>query len=275
MARPEAKTHLASKDNWQNLWKLECGWGHVSTGSKEAFLVSDIMSGVWVTVFISEWVFHHEFPQNIMSNLRPKFTSSLWKSMVDLLGVDHHMTSSYHPQANGMVKLLHWTLKGALHTYLYSPWWANELSLVMHGLRTTPKLAIGFLTVDLTFQVVYQQLCLVSLFRTTSLFWAEVECPILRTDFSCAHKLLVDMAGHCLLLPGFQILAPFLSTFHLRFLGWIEIETLPTFCSGVTQILLPRCSLLLIQLIAFFTEFQHVDNQSGPMCVDSLLKNWL
>ncbi len=45
----------------------------------------------------------------------------LWASMSDLLGTKLHHTTTYHPQANGLVKRFHRHLKSTLHARLKGP----------------------------------------------------------------------------------------------------------------------------------------------------------
>lgn len=58
------------------------------------------------------------------------------------LGVQHIRTSSYHPQANGLVERLHLTLKAVL-TAQESPKWTQHLSIVLLALRNTIKSVVG------------------------------------------------------------------------------------------------------------------------------------
>ena len=48
----------------------------------------------------------------------------------------HIRTTSYHPQANGLVERFHWHLKSALWARLTGPNWIDELLL---GILTAPK----------------------------------------------------------------------------------------------------------------------------------------
>ena len=63
----------------------------------------------------------------------------MWTQHGALLGMELHHTSSYHPQANGMVECFHWTLKASLRARLDGPEWVNKLPWVLLGSRTTPK----------------------------------------------------------------------------------------------------------------------------------------
>jgi hypothetical protein len=59
--------------------------------------------------------------------------------MSNLLGTDLHPTTSYHPQANGLIERNHRDLKASLKCRLSGPNWVDELPWVLLGLRTAPK----------------------------------------------------------------------------------------------------------------------------------------
>ena len=68
-----------------------------------------------------------------------QFTSKLWTTVSQLLGMKHSRTTSYHPQANGLVERFHRHLKSALRARLTGPNWIDELPWVLLGIRTAPK----------------------------------------------------------------------------------------------------------------------------------------
>ena len=64
------------------------------------------------------WCANFGMPKHLISDRGPQFTSGLWRDLCQLLGVEHHTTSAYHPQANGRVERMHRTLKNALRSRL-------------------------------------------------------------------------------------------------------------------------------------------------------------
>ena len=52
------------------------------------------------------------------------------------LGITAATTTSYHPQSNGLVELMHRQLKGALKARLGDSPWMDELPIVLLGLRS-------------------------------------------------------------------------------------------------------------------------------------------
>lgn len=100
--------------------------------------------------FCHDWVVQFGVPLNITSDKGSHFTSSLWSSMCDLLGIDAHHTMAHHPESNGMVERFHRTLKSSLHAKLADSEWFPNLPLVMLLLHTTPKDDIGSSSAELT-----------------------------------------------------------------------------------------------------------------------------
>jgi hypothetical protein len=68
-----------------------------------------------------------------------QFTSALWYSLCNILGIKHVQTTTYHPQANRLVERLHRQLKDALHARLASSTWTAHLPWVLLGLSAAPR----------------------------------------------------------------------------------------------------------------------------------------
>jgi len=63
----------------------------------------------------------------------------LWDCMCKKLGITHHKTTAYHPQANGLVERLHRQLKEALRARGSGSDWLEHLPFVLLGIRAAPK----------------------------------------------------------------------------------------------------------------------------------------
>ena len=91
-------------------------------------------------------------PGEMTSNRGPQFTSELWDQLHRILGTKAYYTTSYHPQANGMVERFHHTMKPSLMACLKnSPNWMEELPVVMLGLRTAFKEDLGSSSAELVY----------------------------------------------------------------------------------------------------------------------------
>ena len=78
-------------------------------------------------------------PLQMASDRGRQFILSLWSEMARSLGTQLHRTTSYHPQANGMVGRFHRSLKASLRARLHDGNWIDELTWVLLGLRTATK----------------------------------------------------------------------------------------------------------------------------------------
>jgi transposase InsO family protein len=59
--------------------------------------------------------------------------------MCKRLGIEHVMTTAYHPQSNGLVERTHRQIKDALRARLAGSQWPEHLPWVLLGLRAAPK----------------------------------------------------------------------------------------------------------------------------------------
>ena len=105
----------------------------------EVVPINDIETITVAKAFNQNWVARFGVPGKMTSDRGSQFTSELWRAMTNLLGIELHPTTAYHPQANGLIERLHRTLKASLKARLTSPHWINELPWVLLGLRTAPK----------------------------------------------------------------------------------------------------------------------------------------
>jgi hypothetical protein len=85
------------------------------------------------------WISRFGVPSILTSDRGVQFTSEVWQSMCFKLGVQHNLTTAYHPQANGMVERFHRQLKASLRARLEGPDWLAQLPWVLMGLRAAPK----------------------------------------------------------------------------------------------------------------------------------------
>ena len=91
------------------------------------------------SALLHSWISRFGLPEHITSDRGSAFISGLWSSLANLLGVQLHYTTAYHPQSNGMVERYHRTLKASLMARCANPDWIYHLPWVLLGIRTTPK----------------------------------------------------------------------------------------------------------------------------------------
>lgn len=105
----------------------------------EAFTLKDIQASTVAETFVHQYVSRFGVPLEITTDQGSQFESKLFHELCKLLGMKRIRTTSYHPQANGMVERLHRTLKASLRATNNTIKWSDELPLVLLGLRTTFK----------------------------------------------------------------------------------------------------------------------------------------
>ena len=66
-------------------------------------------------VYFIEAVFrNHGFPENIVSNRDPRFTSAFWTSLFELLGTKLRMSTAAHPETDGQTERVNRVLEDVL-----------------------------------------------------------------------------------------------------------------------------------------------------------------
>ena len=85
------------------------------------------------------WVSRFGVPSTIITNCGRQFESSLWRSLAAILGSRKAHTTSYNPQASGMVERLHHHLKASVKVQRDPFSWVDSLPLVLLGIQTALK----------------------------------------------------------------------------------------------------------------------------------------
>jgi transposase InsO family protein len=122
-----------------------------STRWPEAIPLAGTTTADWVEAFLSGWVSRFGVPAVVTSDRGVQFTSSVWSGLCQKLGINHKLTTAYHPQANGLVERFHRQLKEALRARLETGDWYSQLPWVMMGLRADPKEDCGLSSAELVY----------------------------------------------------------------------------------------------------------------------------
>jgi len=85
-----------------------------STRWPEAVLLKETTTEAVLDAFVATWVARFGVPAIITTDRGAQFTSGTWASWCEQYGIQHNLTTAFHPQANGMVERLHRQLKDAL-----------------------------------------------------------------------------------------------------------------------------------------------------------------
>lgn len=106
----------------------------------EAIPLPDAHATTCAQALLHHWISRFGIPDDITSDRGRQFTSNLWSELGTVLGIKMNNTTSYHPQANGMIERFHRQLKASLKARTTTTNWFAELPIVMLGIRTSWRL---------------------------------------------------------------------------------------------------------------------------------------
>lgn len=116
----------------------------------EAIPIRNISAETVAVAIINGWIQRFGTPLKISTDQGTQFQSELFKQLNDRLGTQRFRTTSYHPQANGLVERFHRVLKAAIKCK-DSINWSKELPFIMLGIRATIKEGIRATPAELVF----------------------------------------------------------------------------------------------------------------------------
>ena len=125
----------------------------------EAIPLATITSEVVAQAFLSGWISRFGVPSTIVTNRGRQFESQLWTNLMALLGIKRSRTTSYHPQANGMVECFHRQLKAALKTQPIPEAWMTTLPLILLGIRTALKQDLNSTAAEMVYGITLRLPC--------------------------------------------------------------------------------------------------------------------
>ena len=114
----------------------------------EAIPMADMTATTVAQALLSGWISRFGVPSTITTDRGAQFESALWTELMKYLGTIRLRTTSYHPQANGLIE---WFLKAALRAQSTPDSWTESLPLVLLGIRTAVKEDLRFSTSELVY----------------------------------------------------------------------------------------------------------------------------
>ena len=118
-----------------------------------AIPIKDISTETIVDAFAHGWLSSFGVPKAITTDRGSQFTSAVWTQLMRVWGIEHHMTTAYHPEANGLVERFHRRLKESLIALCQDErdQWFWRLPCVLLSIRNTLKPDIGASPADLVY----------------------------------------------------------------------------------------------------------------------------
>ena len=113
----------------------------------------DISTQSVVDAFAYGIIAAYGIPESITTDNGSQFTSAMWRQLMQVWGIRSHYTTTYHPEANGLVERFHRRLKESLKALgAEEPErWFWRLPCSLLAIRTTIKPDVGASPADLVF----------------------------------------------------------------------------------------------------------------------------
>jgi len=105
----------------------------------EAYPITDQSAETVAKCLVAHYVSRFGVPSEIATDRGKQFESRLFAEMCKLLGSNRVRTTSYHPQANGMIERNHRKFKESLIARCNTIHWSDELPIILLGIRATVK----------------------------------------------------------------------------------------------------------------------------------------
>ena len=107
-----------------------------ATRCMEAVPMPDVTASTVAVSFLNTWIARFGVPLYVVTDRGTQFESELFQELSSLTGFHRLRTTSYHPQANGMIERQHRTLKTAIMARKQN--WLDALPIILLGLRSIP-----------------------------------------------------------------------------------------------------------------------------------------
>ena len=118
-----------------------------------AFPLKDTTTESVIDALTHGWISSFGVPKAITTDRGSQFTSAIWKQLCDTWGIEVHLTTSYHPEANGLIERFHRRLKESLRAQCGDDRaeWYWRLPMALLAIRTTLKPDVGASPADLVY----------------------------------------------------------------------------------------------------------------------------
>lgn len=105
----------------------------------------NITSLEFATLFVKYVYSRHGLPSTIVTDRGPQFTAKVWQCLASILGLNHRLSTAYHPQTDGQSEIVNKVLGQYLRVYtnLAQTDWTDKLPFAEFCYNSTPHSATG------------------------------------------------------------------------------------------------------------------------------------
>ena len=101
--------------------------------------MKEVSAATTADALMQGWIQYYGVPNTITTDRGPQFTSQIWKDLTVSFGIKHITTTSFHPQSNGILEIIHRRFKDTLRMQSNPINWYNNLPLVLLSIQSAIK----------------------------------------------------------------------------------------------------------------------------------------
>lgn len=115
-----------------------------------AACTNDITSFQFAELFVQRVCCRFGLPSTLVTDRGPQFTSKVWQCVAGLMGINHRLSTAYHPQTDGQSEIVNKVLGQYLRVYsnLEQTDWSDKLPLAEFCYNSTPHSATGLCPIE-------------------------------------------------------------------------------------------------------------------------------
>jgi hypothetical protein len=118
---------------------------HLGADVQIAACTAEMSAEDFAFIFFDKWYCENGCPLEIISDRDKLFVSKFWKALMKLTGIEHKLSTAYHPQTDGSSERSNKTIVQCLrfHVERNQKGWVRALPKVRFDIMNTPNASMG------------------------------------------------------------------------------------------------------------------------------------